>query len=245
MRTKAIFLAWGVALGLVASSASAQTADDVLRHADDVLHAAKDLVATSSMTITAKGGAKSERTLQLWQKGTDRRMIKFLSPAAQKGIGFLSLPGDNMSLYLPAYKKVRRIAAHVKNGKFAGTDYSYEDLEAKRYAELWTPTIKQQQGGEYVLVLTPKPGTQSDYSELEIHVRASDWYPTEVVFYRKGEQVKRMTATDVRPEKGVLMAHRTEMRDLKSGSVTTMQVQKVEVDSGLADDVFTDRNLQR
>jgi hypothetical protein len=58
------------------------------------------------------------------------------SPASEAGIAFLSLPDDLMYLYMPAFGRERRIASHVKNQSFAGTDFSYEDMEAREYAQL-------------------------------------------------------------------------------------------------------------
>ncbi|NIM57731.1 MAG: outer membrane lipoprotein-sorting protein, partial [Candidatus Aminicenantes bacterium] len=80
------------------------------------------------MVLIDKNGKEKDRDAVMLQKGSEKRMIKFLSPADQKGIAFLDLPNDMMYLYLPAFKKVRRIAAHIKNQKFAGTDMTYDDL---------------------------------------------------------------------------------------------------------------------
>ena len=82
---------------------------------------------------------KKKREMSMLQKGSEKRFVKFLSPTAQAGIAFLSLPDDVMYIYLPALKKVRRIASHVKNTKFAGTDFTYEDMEAARYSDKYIP----------------------------------------------------------------------------------------------------------
>ena len=108
--------------------------------------------------------------MQVFQKGTDKRLVRFLSPADQKGIAFLSLPNDNQILYLPAFGKTRRIASHVKNTRFAGTDYTYEDLEAKRYADKWDAELKSRSAGEYTLSLTPKKGVKTDYAKMDIRI---------------------------------------------------------------------------
>ncbi len=225
---------------------NAQSADQILGKADSVLNAANDAKVTSTMTITDKGGAKRERTLELYQKGNDKRLVRFLTPADQKGIAFLSLPGDNQFLYLPAFGKVRRIASHVKNTKFAGTDYSYEDLEAKRYTAQWDASLKSKNASEYVLTLKPKKGTKSDYGQLEITIKADSYYPVRVEFFsKKGVAVKRLTVKEIGKYNGVLMPKDSEMADLQSGSTTRTVLQGVEVNKGLKDEVFTERNLAR
>ena len=227
----------GFGVTVLSLNVNAQSADQILGKADSVLNAANDAKVTSTMTITDKGGAKRERTLELYQKGNDKRLVRFLTPADQKGIAFLSLPGDNQFLYLPAFGKVRRIASHVKNTKFAGTDYSYEDLEA---------SLKSKNASEYVLTLKPKKGTKSDYGQLEITIKADSYYPVRVEFFsKKGVAVKRLTVKEIGKYNGVLMPKDSEMADLQSGSTTRTVLQGVEVNKGLKDEVFTERNLAR
>lgn len=228
------------------SAASAQNATTILEKADSVLNAPKDVTATSTMTITAKNGSRSVRTMQVFQKGTDKRLVRFLSPADQKGIAFLSLPNDNQILYLPAFGKTRRIASHVKNTRFAGTDYTYEDLEAKRYADKWDAELKSRSAGEYTLSLTPKKGVKTDYAKMDIRIKADTYFPVEVVFYNeKGVASKRMTVSEISNHKGFLIAKTSEMKDLSGGSSTQTHLQHVELNTGLKDDVFTERNLMK
>ena len=228
------------------SAASAQNATTILEKADSVLNAPKDVTATSTMTITAKNGSRSVRTMQVFQKGTDKRLVRFLSPADQKGIAFLSLPNDNQILYLPAFGKTRRIASHVKNTRFAGTDYTYEDLEAKRYADKWDAELKSQSAGEYTLSLTPKKGVKTDYAKMDIRIKADTYFPVEVVFYnKKGVASKRMTVSEISNHKGFLIAKTSEMIVISGCSSTQSHLLHVELFTGFKDDVFTERNLMK
>ena len=87
------------------------------------------------------------------QKGPDMRIFKFTSPSSQAGLAFLSLPGNIMYLYLPAFGKERRIASHVKNQGFAGTDFSYGDMESKTYSESYNASLVENRSGEYLIDL--------------------------------------------------------------------------------------------
>jgi len=62
-------------------------------------------------------------------------MFRFTAPASQAGIAFLSLPNDVMYMYLPAFGKERRIASSAKNQNFAGTDFSYDDMESVPFSK--------------------------------------------------------------------------------------------------------------
>jgi hypothetical protein len=94
------------------------TADEILKKVDEVSYAPKDQFFKAKVTLIDKNGKESHRVALMYQKGTNKRFVKFTDPADIRGIGFLSLPGDVNYVYLPAFKKSRRIASHIKNQKF-------------------------------------------------------------------------------------------------------------------------------
>ncbi len=221
-------------------------AEQILEKVDEVLAAPKDQVGLMKVSIINKNGETKYRTIQLYQKGNEKRLVKVLSPADQKGIGFLSLPNEVLYVYLPAYKKTRRIAAHIKNQKFVGTDFTYEDLEAKNYSEKWDPELVKTEKEYYILKLTPKPNTSSDYSQIMLYVRIEDNFPGKVEYYnKKGEMIKTMETQNIEKIKGYLVATEYCMQDLRSGNKTEMVMTDIKLDTGLDDNIFTERNLAR
>ncbi len=157
-------------------STSAQDANAILKQMDDVMYAPKDQDSKIKIVLIDKNEREKIREATVLQKGTDTRLFKFTAPAAQAGIAFLSLPNDVMYIYMPAFGKERRIASHVKNQKFAGTDFSYDDMEAKPYSDKYTPKILNTEGDAYVLELTPNPGIKTDYSKLIVTINKSNYY---------------------------------------------------------------------
>ena len=68
----------------------------------------------------------------------------FCEPKDVKGTAFLShthsLKPDDQWLYLPAIKRVKRIASANKSGPFVGSEFAYEDLssfELDKYKFEW------------------------------------------------------------------------------------------------------------
>uniref|UniRef100_A0A7V1EJ14 Outer membrane lipoprotein-sorting protein n=1 Tax=candidate division WOR-3 bacterium TaxID=2052148 RepID=A0A7V1EJ14_UNCW3 len=221
-------------------------AQKILLRVDDVLTAPKDLSALMKINIINKNGDTKNREVQMYQKANNKRLVKVISPADQKGIGFLSLPDDIMYVYLPAYKKTRRIAAHVKNQKFVGTDFTYEDLEAKNYSDKWNPEILKEEKDFYVLELTPKSGIVSEYSKMNLYVRKSDFFPIKAEYFnKKGEMIKIMEVTRTERIKDYIIPKNYLMQDLRSGNKTEMAMEEVKLDTGLGDDIFTERNLSK
>lgn len=86
--------------------------------------------------ITANGNVRERQTegaTKLQSNGHDNmRVTRFLSPADAKGTTTLLIENsnqdDDMWVYLPALKKVRRLAASNKRDSFMGTDLSFGDV---------------------------------------------------------------------------------------------------------------------
>lgn len=224
----------------------AQDAVEILKRSDDVVYAPKDQHSiTGIVTIDHKGNERSMEA-EFLQKGRDKRLVRFTAPASQAGIAFLSLPQDVMYLYLPAYKKERRIASHVRNQGFAGTDFSYADMEAKPMNEKYDPILLSETSESFVLELHPKPGLGSDYSKLVITISKESYYTTHVEYYDQGgAKVKELVNSKIEKIDGYWIATEMVMTDLKQSHHTRMMTRSVTFDEGITDDVFTVRNLVR
>ncbi len=246
MKKNSILILILVFMIFVPIKAEELTAFDVLKKIDAVLNAAKDQDLKMKMILIDKNGKEKSREAVMLQKGSEKRMIKFLSPADQKGIAFLDLPNDVMYLYLPAFKKVRRIASHVKNQNFAGTDMSYDDLGTINYREEYDPVFVEKNDQHFVLELTPKQGVKKDYSRLKIWVLKSNFYHEKIEFFDKGGNLKKRAEwRDIGKENSYWVAHEIEFYDIKDDHRTKIILEEVKLDTGLEDKLFTQRYLKR
>jgi outer membrane lipoprotein-sorting protein len=222
------------------------TGQEILVKVDSVSNGPKNQSMIVKITSIDKSGREAISQAEMYQEGSDKRLVKFLSPADRKGIGFLSLPNNVMYVYLPAFGKVRRIAAHMTNSKFSGTDFTYEDLEAGNFAEKWLAQLERIDGDEYVLKLTPKEGVRSDYSKLIMWVRMDNFCTVKIEYYDRGEnRVKVMTRDKMEKIDGHWTFRETQMEDLKVGQKTIMLMEDLKFDTDLPDQLFTERYLMR
>ncbi len=240
------------------------TALEILKKSDTVANAPKDQEIMMEMILIDKKGKEKKREAKMLQKGSEKRMIKFISPADVKGLAFLDLPNDKMYLYLPAFKKIRRIASHVKNTSFAGTDFSYDDMASINYADEWVPGLMESKkeivsisaekekeleskGCEhYFLELKPKEGIKKDYSKLVMWVRKDNFYPVRIEYYSpEGKLWKVMERRKIVKESKYWVSKETEMSDLKKEHKTKMLITEVKFDQGLKDELFSQRYLKR
>ncbi len=244
MKRKVFAGAVVVAVVFSACVFAASDAAAVLKGMDDVLNAPKDQNVMLKVILKDKAGKESVREMNMLQMGMDKRLVKFLSPADQKGIGFLSLPNDEMYLYLPAFKKTRRIATSVKNSKFAGTDFSYEDMEPKRYTGKWNAKLVSEDDKTVIIDITPSAGTVTDYSKITVTVLKENNYPIKFEHMDKtGKLSKVLTRDKIYKEGDYWASHYIKMEDVKTGHTTEMETKSISLDSGLTDDVFTERYL--
>ncbi len=229
-----------------AAFGTALDALDIVKKGDDILNAPEDAYIVSTMLLIDKKGNKSERKSEMFQKGVDKRLIRFLTPADQKGIGFLTLPDDVMYLYLPAFKKVRKIASHVKNQNFAGTDLTYGDLSHFEFHKTHRAEMISQEQNEYVIKLVPEEKKDKDYAYLLAYYRKDNFYPVKIEFFdTSGKIWKIIDRKDIRIIDGYLTSMKMEIKDLKKNHSTISTINEAEFDIGLKEDVFTKRNLIR
>jgi len=237
-----------VLLGVVVTSTLlfGQDAETILAGIDSVMQAPSDMTAVEKMTLIDSEGAAKERTVKVYTKGSEKRLIRFLSPADVKGVGFLRLAADRLYLYLPAFRKVRRIASSVKNENFMGTDFSYEDIAQTGYHQDYIAKEIQQQQGQYVLQLAPRQGADVSYGKLVLYADMNNLVVRKVEsFDPNGRPLKIMTTDNVAQINGYWTPRRMEMTTLKNGHRTVLELSEIQFDQGLAQDVFSQRNLKR
>jgi outer membrane lipoprotein-sorting protein len=241
------FAAALLACGAVGAAAEqAPTGQEILLKADQTMSAPRDQDVQATLVLVDKDGNRKERTLRMYQKGADTRMARFLSPADQKGISVLSLPDGSIYLYLPAYKKVKRIASSVKNTAFAGTDFTYEDMEAQRFAILYNAELVRTETECWVLQLTPKPDAEGAAARLLMWVRRDNDVPITLEYYNaKGALVRRLTCGRIERIGGYWVAREREMTDVAKNHRSLMIIDAAVFDSGLSDEIFTTRYLER
>jgi uncharacterized protein len=263
MRLKAgTFLLVGLALTASARAADLDPAEIMRR--SFMVGRVSDSRATVTMTLTnARGTQRARATLTLTKllpNGVDqKRLVRFRSPAEVKGTATLLVEHadgeDDIWIYLPALRKVRRLVATNKKDSFVGTDFSYGDIIGHRVDD-WRYTLvttEQVDGAEtYVIEAEPRNDEvreNSGYARRRVWIRADNFVAVKGRFWDTGGSLlKEMDAHDVRQ---VDAAHekwqpfQLRMQNRQTGHVTEFLFTKLEVGVGLGDDLFTERNLEK
>ena len=225
-------------------SVNAQDANTILKKMDDVMYSPKDMTGKTKIVLIDKAGKEKTREANIIQKGNDKRIFRFTAPASQAGIAVLSLPDDVMYLYMPAFGKERRISSSVKSQNFAGTDFSYDDMESVPFSKKYTPKLIKTEGDVYILELIPI-SPKSTYSKLIVKIHKINYYPVTMEYYDKGNKKTKDAIYKFKKIEKYWNAEEIEMTNLKKKHKTKMIMSDVKYDIGLTDEEFTIRKLKQ
>jgi outer membrane lipoprotein-sorting protein len=246
------------ALFLAASLTLAISGEEVMRRVDAHPSPAS-MQGTMVMQLIGKQGKVLTREIRVWSKRTEEgemMLIKFVAPADVKGTAFLTIKKggkEEMKLYLPALKRVRRIAGSQKKGSFMGSDFSYDDisnlsgLDIEDYTHELLRTEKEGGVEVYVVASTPKPGVDSSYSKQVAWVPADTFVPRRIEFYKKDKLYKVLTNREVKPfaDGKYLIPTLLEMENVTSGHKTVLEQKDLQIDVPIDDAVFTERFMKK
>ena len=229
---------------------------EVAQKSDAVMRGYKDAKAEMVMTLINANGQQRVRTMKsmvLEKKGGDKSLMEFLTPADVKGTKFLSYEhadkDDDQWLYLPALKRVKRIASKNKSGSFMGSEFSYEDLTAfniDKYnysgdaKEVTVDGVKM-----YETIRVPK-SRNSGYTKQVAWVRADNFLTQKVDYYdRKKELLKTATFSDYKKIDGIWRIGKIEMVNHQNDKKTILVWKNETIKNGLSDRDFNKRVLKR
>ena len=116
--------------GLLSTATAQDSAKEAKRIFEEVERRQKlvqDEKASVEMTITNSKGQTRKRAMTLYTKvdgGKTKSLVVFTAPADIRGMGLLTLEGDeadDQKLYLPALGRVQRISGSKRGERFAGS----------------------------------------------------------------------------------------------------------------------------
>ena len=102
--------------------------DKVIKQMDESMTRAKDQHFIHRVVTQEPGKAQRTLVMDVRIKGDEWRRIDFTDPGDIKGMKILILSLDQTYVYLPAFRKVRRVAGHAKEQGFMGTTFSHDEM---------------------------------------------------------------------------------------------------------------------
>ena len=209
------------------------------------------------MILRNKQGQQSVReirskTLEVDGDG-DKSLTVFDEPRDVKGTALLSFTHktgpDDQWLYLPALKRVKRIASDNKSGPFMGSEFAYEDITSQEvdkytYKFLRDDTLDSLD----VFVFERYPvDEKSGYTRQIIWLDKEHYKERKIEYYdRKNALLKTLTFTDYNQYLDKFWrAHEMYMVNHQTGKSNTLEQNNYQFQTGLTDRDFDKNSLKR
>jgi outer membrane lipoprotein-sorting protein len=231
---------------ILASHAQATTGAEWLARVDTAASPAQDTHVVMKVAMKDAKGREVSRTMEIWQKGGDRRLVRLTDPPRLAGVGLLVGADDVVHLYLPSYDRTRRVIGDQRGDAFMGTDISMEDLARTSFADEYTAELLSEGAERVELMLTPKDPDAHGHARSRLTLRTSDQLWTQLEHLdAQGAVLRRVSLSDFRHVDGYSFAHRMEVEDLERARHTIATATEVAFDRGLDDELFTVTSLSR
>ncbi|PHR56678.1 MAG: outer membrane lipoprotein-sorting protein [Arcobacter sp.] len=243
-------------ISFLSASLFAMSNYDVALKSDLVIRDFKDSKSDMLMTLINANGQERKRKMKiivLEKKGGDKSLMTFISPADVKGTKFLSYShikkDDDQWLYLPALKRIKRIASKNKSGAFMGSEFSYEDLSSfdvdkytyKGEAKLVSLKGKKSYTGERTPVTK-----NSGYTKQVSWVDAKTFLTLKLEYYdRKHELLKTAYFHDYKKISGVWRVGKMVMINHQNDKQTILEWKNESIKNGLKEKNFHKRVLKK
>lgn len=233
------------------SSASGQTADEIMKKVDARV-VPKDMKSMMKMNLIDKKNTVRQRDLKTYMLSDKKTMMWFLSPADVKGSSFFKIENDDkdddMWIYLPALGKVRRIASSATNGSFMGSDFTYEDMGDRNLKDYAYKLLKEENiNGRlcWVIESTPKAGVSTDYSKIVSWIWKDEYIALREDSYNKKGVLKKNKTVELTKVKTYWLPKKITMDDLSVTHKTELLFDKIEVDTGIDPKIFDQNNMTK
>lgn len=257
-------------LGLLMIPTFPQSADAAALSAEEISKKSfltskvADSVADSTFRLINGAGQERKRETKgqtkLIKGTTDNmRLVTFLSPSDVKGTKTLLIEhsgkDDDMWIYLPALKKVRRLVSSNKKDSFVGTDFSYGDVIGHRVEE-WNHKILREEKVDgkdcWVIEASPKTPKIADNTGYSKRV---GWIDKESFIAVRGEMfdlsnqlLKKFSAKNIQKvdeanNKWQPMV--LEAENVQTNHKTILEFKNFKANQGVGDELFTTRYLEK
>ena len=252
------------------SFAEQLTANDIVYKAEEK-YDGNTQISDSSMLLIDAAGNKRLRKMKSFRQDfgdnmKDQKTVYFFEyPEDIKDTSYLNFDwqkedlDDDSWLYLPALKKVKRLAASDKSDAFLGSDFTYTDIKTDK-RQYWDYTFLKESdvvdGHDcWLLEGLPKKGNEekvrkeTGYSKVHLWVRKDNFVKVQGTFWvLKGKKIKYFKATDIEEVDGIWTAKTNQMSTTKHGRVehtTILKMDSVVYDKEVDESYFTPQKMKR
>jgi len=249
-----VFISFSLILITCLAGGEEMTGEQIIHNVND-LFKIDTTYGKTRMTITTTSGKKRTFLFESWGKDDgEKTLIRYLEPRRVKGHATLMLNNaDDIWMFFPRTRRVRKLATHAKKQRMQGSDFSYEDMgggdsfitdfSAKRLKD-----DKVDGNPCYTVELTRKPQAALSYSRLILRILKDNYVPVVIDYYDEKDPallLKTLKQMDIVLIDNIPTARKAEMIDRIRNSMTVTEVVEINYNISIPDSMFTERNLKK
>jgi outer membrane lipoprotein-sorting protein len=154
---------------------------------------------------------------------------------------------DDQWIFLPALRRVKRIASDSKNDSFMGSDFTYDDLGERHPSEDRHRLLREETvNGEECYVVENIPlGSDDAYTKTISWISKEKWIGMKREYYDgKSKVYKELGIGAFEEIDGYWVITDMTMKDLGRKSSTRIEMNDVSFSVELDDDFFTERQMK-
>lgn len=243
-------------LGLSATAHAAlspeEKAQQIIDEGERRAEGFKDMIGSAEMLIRNARGHEARRGLDikiLEVPDGGRSLTVVQAPKDVRGTALLTFSHDHGEdeqwLFMPALKRVKRIAASGRSGPFMGSEFSYEDFSAQsrdKYVYRWLGEEQLNGLDCHVIERLPKAETQSGYRRLLTWIEKKDLLLQRVHYFdHRDRHTKTLEVTGYKQyQDRWWRAESFVMTNLVTGGASTLTWRDIKFSVGL-----TERDLDQ
>jgi len=218
----------------------------------------QDLQVDLEMILRDRRGGESRRALAISQlempDAGDRLLVVFDTPKQIRGTALLSysyaVEPDDQWLYLPAAKRVKRIASQNKSGPFLSSEFAFEDMMLQELDKFEYGLLGREPcGAAFCYRIERRPNDKfSGYSRQEVLLETGSLRVERIEYFDRVERpLKVLQVVDYHQYEGKFWKPgRMLMENLQTGKTTELVWHDYRFATGLtAERDFTTNSLAR
>ncbi len=216
-----------------------------------------DATLRATLDVTDKDGHTVRKRfilMRLGSFGNGKTLVRFTDPPEIRGVTLLSInqPGvaDRQWIYTPATDRVRSVSPRERSERFAGSDFTYEDIAERSLDDFTYQPLPAEDIIEnhktYKIIATPVAPDRSQYKFIYYWVAQDVPCILRAEMYdQQGREVRVMQANGLRKVSGIWGARKTEMHSLLDGTKSVLTVDEIHLNTGLDSAMFTPEALEK
>tara|TARA_B100000953_G_scaffold276139_1_gene250033 strand:- start:112 stop:576 length:465 start_codon:yes stop_codon:yes gene_type:complete len=151
-------------------------------------------------------------------------------------------------MWLPAFKKIRRISGNNRSDSFMGSDLSYEDM-ATRQLDHYKHTIISKEIYQnitcYKLQYIPKENTNTEYGQHISLIDSTLLVPLKEQSYDKSNKLIKEKIFTYKLINGYQILIEITVENVQKNHMTNLVFNNIELNTGISNKIFHERYLKR